>query len=447
LTRRIGFPWIGFRETVGLGAVLGLAIALSACQRLPTSAVPDTQKTPTPLNLGVLLPASGNLATIGEPVLQVLPLITHTINVCGGVNNAPVNLVVEDEQSDPKFQSEVVTKLAASQVSAVIGGFVSDAATAAEVTAAVQHKIPLISPSNTSSVFTERAQKGNFRGFWARTIPADTTQAIALAQLAKSRGYNAVTTLVVNDSKGIRFEQAFVSAFQKLGGTVLNRANPTRYDPQAVVLDNEAAAAFSPGGKIPDAVVADLNPNTGSLLLQSAYNQGLTDGVQLMLKARVSNSTFTNSDFTEATGRAINGKFLLEGAIGTAPSTEGLVNTSFLKLWKQKQTTPPGLYVSQTWDAIALLALAAQAAKSNDGEAIKNKLRQVANAPGIKVTDLCDALQHLREGREIDYQGVSGAVDIDQNGDVVSNYDIWTVDTQGKVRKIGQVKDVKALPQ
>ncbi|HEY9643753.1 MAG TPA: ABC transporter substrate-binding protein [Coleofasciculaceae cyanobacterium] len=440
MTKRVGFQSVWFRTTAGIAAFLGMAIAFSACQRLPSSAHSEVKKTPTALNLGVLLPATGNLSAVGEPVLQVLPLITNTINACGGVNDAPVNLVVEDEQPDPKAQTEVVRRLAASQVSAIVGGFVSDAATAAEVTAAVQHKIPLISPSNTSPIFTEQAKKGNFRGFWGRTIPADTTQAIALAQLAKSRGFNTVATLVVNDSNGIRFEQAFAAAFKQLGGTILNQANPTRYDPQESNFDEVAVAAFNPAGKLPDAVVADLNPSTGSLLLQSAYNQGLVDGVQLMLKTRVRNSTFTNSAFIEEVGQAPNGKFLLEGAIGTAPSVESAVNTNFLKLWKQKQNTPPEIYVSQTWDAIALLTLAAQAAKSNNGEAIKNKLRQVANAPGVKVTDICEALQRVRDGQDIDYQGVSGAVDLNENGDVVSDYDIWTVDTQGKVRKIGQVK-------
>ncbi|NJR66466.1 MAG: amino acid ABC transporter substrate-binding protein, partial [Leptolyngbyaceae cyanobacterium CRU_2_3] len=201
------------------------------------------------------------------------------------------------------------------------------------------------------------------------------------------------------------------------------------------VLEEEATAAFSPKDQIPDAIVANLNPNTGSILLKSAYNQGLINQVQLMLTAQVRNPAFI-----AAVGQADNGKFLLEGAIGTTPSTASSVNTSFLELWQEKQKTLPGNYVAQTWDAIALLTLAAQSAQSSDGEAIKNKLRQVANTPGIEVTDICEALQHVKEGKDINYQGVSGTVDLDENGDVVGSYDIWTVDTQGKIREIGQVK-------
>ncbi|NJR64682.1 MAG: ABC transporter substrate-binding protein [Leptolyngbyaceae cyanobacterium CRU_2_3] len=209
---------------------LWVAIALPACQQLPAPPDSGVTRTPTPLKLGVLLPATGSLAAVGEPVLQVLPLITNTINACGGVNDAPVILVVEDEQSDPKIQLEVMNRLVASQVNAVVSGFVNDASTAVEVTVAAKHKIPVVSPSNTSPVFTERSKKGDFRGFWFRTIPADTTQAIALAQLAKNRGFNAVATLVVNDSNGIRFERAFIAAFEKLEGTILNKANPERYN-------------------------------------------------------------------------------------------------------------------------------------------------------------------------------------------------------------------------
>jgi neutral amino acid transport system substrate-binding protein len=96
--------------------------------------------------------------------------------------------------------------------------------------------------------------------------------------------------------------------------------------------------------------------------------------------------------------------------------------------------------VTQTWDAVALLVLAAQAADSYEGDAIKEHLQTVANAPGIEVTSVCAGLKLLSSGQDIDYQGVSGNVDLDENGDVIGNYDVWAVDEQGKVEVINQIK-------
>jgi len=405
---------------------------LAACERSPSSH-PVIASPPPGLKLGVLMPTTGALGTISQSSLDVLPLLTRTVNACGGVNKAPVRLIVEEDPLDPKAEVGLIKKLATEdQVNAVISVLGTEASTMAALEAAVLYKMPLISSSSTGSVFTERSKQGDFQGFWDRTVPADIYQAIALAQLAKNRGFKTASTLVVNNSDGIRFETTFIAAFEKLGGTVLNKANPTRYNPQSVNFDNEALAGFSSEGQTPDAVVADLQPGTGNLLLQSAEAQGLLVEVQLLLSDRIRNP----AESPAGTGKP----FLPAGAIGISTGFKDALDSNFLKIGREKQDVPPGLYAPQTWDAAALLILAAEAAKSNQGESISSKLQEVANAPGIEVTDVCEALQDLREGKDINYEGVSGKVDLDENGDVKSHYEVWTVDTQGKIREIGQVE-------
>ncbi|MFN7661676.1 MAG: ABC transporter substrate-binding protein, partial [Dolichospermum sp.] len=101
----------------------------------------------------------------------------------------------------------------------------------------------------------------------------DTYQALALAQLAQKKGFKRVSTVVINNYYGVGFEKAFVQTFEKLGGTVVNKDKPVRYDPKAQTFDTEASAAFA--GK-PDAVLAVLYAETGSLFLKAAYQQGVT---------------------------------------------------------------------------------------------------------------------------------------------------------------------------
>lgn len=383
------------------------------------------------LKLGALLPATGDLSSIGQPMLDAIPLAVDTVNACGGVNGSDVTLVIEDSQTDPTAGAAAMTKLAeADQVHAVVGAFASSVSGAA-VDVAVRNKIPLVSPGSTSPVFTTRAEAGDFQGYWARTAPPDTYQAAALAQLAINEGLTNVATAVINNDYGVGFEQAFVSAFEERGGTVVNKDNPVRYDPKATTFESEASAAF---GNKPDAVLGVLYAETGALLLRSAYEQGLTDGVQILLTDGVQTETFP-----EDVGKTSDGGFILTDALGTVPGAGGEGLSDFTALWEEQTGSAPGAFVPHTWDAAVLLMLAAEAAGENNGEAIAAQLREVSSG-GTPVTDVCEALEMIRNGEDIDYQGASGAVDIDEYGDVVGPYDIWKVDGEGKIETVDQVQ-------
>ncbi len=410
--------------------------ATSPAPASPVAATPSPAAT-TPaggeggLKIGSLLPSTGDLASIGQLMVAAVPMAVETANKCGGVNGKPVTLVAEDDQTNPATGTTAMTKLAeVDKVAGVVGSFASSVSSAA-VDIAVRNKVMLVSPGSTSPVFTERAKKGEFQGFWARTAPPDTYQAAALANLAKERGFKRVSTVVINNDYGVGFEKAFVEAFEKLGGTVVNKDKPTRYDPKATTLDTEAAAAFA--GK-PDAVVAVVYAETGSIFLKSAFQQGVSQGVTVMLTDGAYSPTFP-----EQVGKTADGKFILAGAVGTTPGADGKALADFTKLWKEKQNRDVPPYAPQTWDATALLMLAAEAAKSNTGEGIKSKIREVANAPGEEVSDVCQALELVRQGKDINYQGASGNVDIDENGDVVGSYDVWTVEPTGKLSVTGKV--------
>ncbi|MFM6038550.1 MAG: ABC transporter substrate-binding protein [Sphaerospermopsis kisseleviana] len=397
----------------------------------PEASTTTTTSSAKGLKIGSLLPTTGDLASIGQQMVGSVPLLVETVNACGGVNGEPVTLIEVDDQTDPKAGAAGMTKLATvDKVAGVVGSFGSSVSTAA-ISVATPNKVMLISPGSTSPVFTEKAQKGDFQGFWARTAPPDTYQALALAQLAKKKGFQRVSTVVINNDYGVGFEKAFVETFEKLGGTIVNKDKPVRYDPKAQTFDTEAAAAFA--GK-PDAVLAVMYAETGSLFLKAAYQQGVAKGVQIMLTDGVKSDAFP-----EQVGKGPDGKYLLTGAIGTFPGSDGKALAAFKKLWQEKKGGTPGEYAPQAWDAAALLVLSAQAAKENTGVGIAGKLREVAAGEGTEVSDVCEGLKLLKEGQKINYQGASGNVDVDANGDVVGVYDVWTVGDEGKIKVIDKV--------
>ncbi len=382
------------------------------------------------LKIGSLLSATGDVASIAQPLPTAIKMAVDTVNACGGVNGEPVTLISEDDQSDPSAGTTAMTKLVSmDKVAGVVGAFGSSISTAAADIAA-KNKVMIVSPGSTSPAFTERAKQGVYQGYWARTAPPDTYQAQAMAQLAIKKGFKRVATIAINNDYGVGFEKQFVSSFKKLGGTVVNEAKPTRYDAKGASFDSEVKEALKDK---PQALAAIVYPESGSILLKDAYQQGLSKGVTIMLPDGA-----YSPKFPEQVGKTADGKFILDGAIGTVPGAHGKALEDFNKKWTETGK-PLTAYLQHSWDAAALLMLAAQAAKTNTGEGIQSKLREVAGGPGEEVSDVCQALTMLKAGKKINYQGASGNVDIDAQGDVIGTYDIWQVQPDGTLKTIDKV--------
>ena len=77
----------------------------------------------------------------------------------------------------------------------------------------------------------------------------------------------------------------------------------------------------------------------------------------------------------------------------------------------------------ESYDAAALIMLAMQAAGSADSGDFKDKVMDVANAPGelIYPGELAKALQILKDGGEIDYVGAT-SVELIGPGESAGNY-------------------------
>ncbi len=397
-------------------------IAIIACDR-----VTATQG----LKIGVILPITGDLSAFGQPMVKAIDMLVETANGCGGVLGQPIQLVKEDDRTSETAGAEAMNKLATiDKVGGVVGAFGSGISSAA-LAVAVPNQVVMISPASTSTVFTERAKAGEFQDFWNRTAPPDTYQAAALAKLAYNKGFRRVSTIVINNDYGVSFEKVFVDTFKKLGGEILNADRPSRYDPKATTFEAEVKGAF---GNKPEAVAAALYPDTGVAVIKSAYELGLLEGVQLLLTDGVQ-----TEEFPKAIGTTPQGKMIIAGALGTVPGADGRNLESFRREYEAKFNQPVGAYVPHAYDAAALLVLGAEAAKSNKGADIKTQVRAVANPPGKEVSDICEALKLLREGQEINYQGVSGNVDLDSMGDVQGAYDVWTVEPDGKIKVVDRI--------
>ncbi|MCY3937851.1 MAG: ABC transporter substrate-binding protein, partial [Chloroflexi bacterium] len=89
-------------------------------------------------------------------------------------------------------------------------------------------------------------------------------------------------------------------------------------------------------------------------------------------------------------------------------------------------------------------ALAAQAAGSVDGAAIRDHLRVIGGPPGEAVlgtpAGVADGLRLLAEGREIDYEGAASTLDWDDDGDLRRGHiGIWRFTEDGRIEELDAV--------
>ena len=81
------------------------------------------------------------------------------------------------------------------------------------------------------------------------------------------------------------------------------------------------------------------------------------------------------------------------------------------------------MFSGESYDAAALLIMAMQAAKSTDPKLYKDKVMDIANAPGEKIMagELAKALELIAAGKDIDYVGAS-AVEFVEPGESAGTY-------------------------
>ena len=125
----------------------------------------------------------------------------------------------------------------------------------------------------------------------------------------------------------------------------------------------------------------------------------------------------------------------LEGTFGTAPGSSLTgARTAFNDAYAASfASVPPLPFMAETYDAVVLIALAAEkAGTTTDSAKIRDALRSVANAPGEKVGPGVDsikrALELIQAGQDVNYEGAGGSQDFDENGDVISTIEIWKIE-------------------
>jgi len=377
----------------------------------------------TPLKIGQLNSFTGDLSDFGAAHRNAGQLAADHINLAGGIQGAPIVIVARDDATNPVQGVDSARALVdIDRVAAIVGALSSGVSIAVAESVTGPSQILQISAASTSPAITVLADND----FLFRTTVSDAVQGVIMGRLAHELGYGTASALYVNNAYGQGLAEAFKASFEAAGGKILELV------PHEMVQPTYASELSKATAGNPDVLAAISYPESARIYLREALEGGYIDTFILCDGTK-------SPDMNEAVGVD-----KLEGTHGTAagsPMTDArrIFEADFESAFA---VVPPLPYIDTTYDAVVLIALAAEkAGTTTDSVAIRNALRDVANPPGEIVgpgiDGIAKALELIRDGKDINYEGAGGSQDFDENGDVISTIEIWKIE-KGKIVSTGR---------
>jgi ABC-type branched-subunit amino acid transport system substrate-binding protein len=384
------------------------------------------------LTIGDSIPLTGQLADFGPPGEKAANLAVAQIDAAikqVGADHT-VKIVHEDNETQPQAAVQAARKMVdADNASCIAGAWASADTIPTAQSVTIPDGVLQISPSSTSDEITGLDDNGLVN----RTSPPDRFQGPTLADaIAKDLGGASGKTVNIgarNDAYGTGLADTFGSAWEGMGGKI---GEKVIYDPEQATYDSEAQKITSGS---PDAFVIIDFPDPFVKVGPALVRTGNWDPAKAWGTDGIS-STAVPEDIAAS---------VVEGMRGTAPGSpdKGQAATAFDTLYKSAAPTDVGrqTFDAQNFDAVILCYLAAVAAGSTDGKDMADKLVGVTAPPGTQYTwqQLPEAITALEDGKDIDYVGASGAIDMNSDGDATAGvYDIYEF-KGGALQIVGEV--------
>jgi ABC-type branched-subunit amino acid transport system substrate-binding protein len=363
--------------------------------------------------IGALLPFTGDLAASGTNLERSLILAADEINAVGGVGKRPIRIVSEDTHSDLDRGFESAKKLIDEEkVSVLVGP--EDMDLARKVSDLLPTKqVVMISGGAASPSYDDVAA-----GYWYRIVPSVQKMSEALsARMIQDSVANAAI-LSVEDEIGNAFSKAVSEEYEAVGGVPVG---PFYFD--------SGASSYI------DLIQSTLDYGVDGIVLIAYPKSGATIVREWSLLSNREKWYFAPSLRAEEFVQNVT-PGALDGMIGVSaglPADASLFSDMFAERWLGEKPLPNAYFY---FDAavVAALAIATGSAAVDGamptGSAIGQMVSEVASPMGMIVTweELSEAFGFAQRGEDINYRGVSGAVDFNANGDVsMGLVQFWTI--------------------
>ena len=403
----------------------------SATPPAPTTTVVASSTTTLPrgnldgqLKIGILLPQTGPGMPIGVSMTAAVQMAVNEINNAGGVNGQPVAVAVADEGSTQEAASKALDDLLNGQKVDAIVGPASSKVALALMDRVVNNRVAMCSPTATSNVLSDYPDKGYF----FRTIPSDDLEAKALGEVNADAVGKPTAVVYPDDEYGRRMSQTLADTLkrQDTNITSVTSYDATEVDPSGQYFSDRATAVLKDN---PAAVAVIGTPDAGGRIIAALQARALTPPAIFVTDGMRVPNLFDKVQPGKPESVA--------GIQGTSPAPDGIGAAWFNDAFTAANAEVPDFYAPYAYDCANLIALAAQAAQSDDATTFIDQVVQTSRA-GVDCRNFTECAKDLAEGRNIDLNGASGRIELQSNGDAgYGVYDVFKFGPDGKDQSIG----------
>jgi branched-chain amino acid transport system substrate-binding protein len=312
------------------------------------------------VKIGVTQPLTGAFAADGNYVADGAKLAAEAINKAGGVDGKQLQLVIEDNKSNPTEAAATAERLIVQDKVPVMMGAWGSSLTLAVMPKLLEYKVPMVVETSSSGKITTSGNPYIFR-----ISPTSEMEAKAFAPLVKTMGIKKPDFLATNDDFGKGSMQEFTKMLKAEGVTI--GASETMGE-DATDLSAQLAKIKASGG---DTIFVTTDVKQLTLILKQAKDQ------QVTARIITTGGSVSPDQLIEQAGDAANGSYHL--VFFTPWFPDAVKNPeaakAFMEAWKGAKLDVGGLTEGfRGWDGIHTIAAAIKDAGKTDSASIAKAL-------------------------------------------------------------------------
>jgi len=296
------------------------------------------------VKIGVTQPLTGAFAADGNYVAQGAKLAAEAINKAGGVDGKQIQLIIEDNKSNPTEAAATAERLIVEDKVPVMMGAWGSSLTLAVMPKLEEYKVPMVVETSSSGKITTSGNPYIFR-----ISPTSEMEAKAFAPLVKTMGIKKADFLATNDDFGKGSMQEFTKMLKAQGVTI--GASETMGE-DATDLSAQLAKIKASGG---DTIFVTTDVKQLTLILKQAKDQ------QVTARIITTGGSVSPDQLIEQAGDAANGSYHLVFFTPWFPDAVKNPEAAkvFMDAWKGAKLDVGGLTEGfRGWDGIHTIAAA-----------------------------------------------------------------------------------------
>ena len=327
------------------------------------------------IKIGAILPLTGNLASYGVGTRNAIELAVSQFNNHGGINGKKIELIVEDSKGEPKIAVSAANKLINNDNVQGILGPITSPEVLSIAPIVNNDKIPMISPSATS---VDISSAGDYV---FRTINSDVVETESFSKFVYDNlKITKIGIIGINASGTTSYANSFKKFYISLGGKITS-----------IELLPENSNDFK------NAIMKILHSGANGI-----YIAGYSTEIGIIIKqirevnksiVCLSYQSAEDDRVVELAGKSVDG--LIYSSTSIPGNILGNKHEKFIKLFEDKYNKKPGVFAAEIFDGANILIQSIINSNKNSDSTVISILSNTKN-----------------------YDGASGRITFDKNGDV-----------------------------